>query len=669
MKGRRRAFGKAGVLAVLISGAVLAGCAGPSTRVLPRGQASSKAVQEAIPLLEEANPFYIRESLMGLSEHPRMAGSSGEMQAVRYMEQLLSDYGYEVERQTYTYETETGVAEGCNLSGLRTSANPDGDILLIGTWHDTAFASPGAGTNGSGAAVFLEIARLLSDLPTDTELRFVSFSGHQDGLMGARHYVSRLSSREKQRIIGAIMLDPSGYKAGGSMVMGTADGKSTMAGDMLREASGHEYGQMWSYQAVPGGETSVFMREEIPAVSIGQRFKSYEADTPLDLPASVDAEVLTQVAETVCTAAAELMDADTPSMMAKSHSYNDRDYAFVQTKDTPSWFGETIETVQAGTGRTGMHLIVNTDNEGRTIEKYQFRMKWFGVDQLIMTNYYFTDGKLDLIVPEASEAGIGFEEMKGRLEAFYGAPVGENSGPNGTEYDWQDSAGGKFFALIPESNGYSLEIREYRPEIILLEERRGDGSLLGSAGADSRCNVYMELLSNVTQSAEAIRMVTFFTDGAGGQTSYLTVTEDVEEAGTGGWEIGLDPADAFFQTGDWQDYTGTVKRLVGFYGQILAESEPELAESYKALVGTMAEQQQGPVEIGAAPGEMASETRSSPDFVTAFTMFVLTGRPDETPGAWKKEVSFFYQNEACVNYRSQVRQNLKLQTEESTETE
>ena len=669
MKGRCRADGRGKALAVLLSAAVLAGCAGPSTRVLPKGVASSKETQEEIPLLEDANPFYIRESFIHLSESPRPSGSSGEMNAVGYMEQLLKDYGYQVERQAYTYETETGPVEGCNLSAVRTSDNPDGDILLIGTWHDTALASPGAGKNGSGAAVLLEIARLLSDLPTDTELRFVSFSGHLDGLIGVRHYVSRLSSREKERMIGAIMLEPSGYQAGGELVIGTADGKHAMAGDMLQEASGLESGRRWNYQAVPGKETSVFMREEIPAVSVGQRFQSYEADTPLDLPASVDGEALAQTVDIICTAAAELMDPDTPSMMAKSHSYNDRDYSFVQTKDTPSWFGETIETVETGTGRTGMHLTVNMDNQGRTIEKYQFRMKWFGVDQLIMTDYYFTDGRLDLIVPEAAEAGIGFEEMKSRIEAFYGAPAGENTGPNGTEYDWQDPAGRRFFALIPAGDSYTLEIREYRPEPVLLEEHAGDGSLLGAGSADSRCGAYMELLSDAMLSGETVGKIAFFTDGAGGQTAYLTASEDGDGQEAGGWELYLDPADAFYQNGDWKDYTGTVKQLAGFYGQILEKSEPELAAQYGALLEMVKEKRQGAAETGAAPGSHRAETGSSPDFVTAFTMFVLTDEPDGTPGEWKEEIGFFYQNEACVNYRSQVRQNLKLQTEESTETQ
>lgn len=664
--GRRRKR-RTAQIAVLLSGAILAGCAGPSTRVLPRGQAPSRKEQEEIPLLEPANPFYIQESLWILSKSPRPSGSKGEMAAVEYMERLFLDYGYEVGKQTYTYLVDGKNVEGCNLSARKKTDNPDGDILLIGAWHDTETDSPGAGKNASGAAMLLETARLLSVLPTDTELRFVSFSGHEDRLMGVRHYVSRLSGREKQRIIGAVMLDPSGYEAGGKMVIGTPDGERTMAGMMLREASGSVYGQMWDYKKVPGEETSVFMGEEIPAVSIGMEHSGYEADTPLDKPEGVNAEALAQVTEAVCSVAAQIMDDHTPSMMAKSHSYNDRDYAFVQTKDTPSWFGETIEAVEAGTGRIGMYLTANTDNEGRTIEKYQFRMKWFGVDQLIMTNYYFTDGTLDLIVPEAAEAGIDFQEMKERLEAFYGLPAGENLGPNGTEYDWKDPAGGRFFALLPESNGYALEIREYRPEPVVLEERSLDGGILSQNRADVRCNAYMELLSEVLPDWSNLGKVTFFTDGVGGETGYLIPLEVGQKHGeTRLWEIGLDPEDVFFQDGSWRDYTATVKQLLGLMAQELEASEPELKEAYLRLEQTEDRQE----DFSETTPETAEGRETAlPDFATAFTMFVTADRPKEIQGGWEQATAFFYQREDLFAYRSQVRQNLKFQTEERTETE
>ena len=46
----------------------LSGCAGPSTRILPpsRGTADSEMLEE-IPVVEEANPYYLWESLIILT--------------------------------------------------------------------------------------------------------------------------------------------------------------------------------------------------------------------------------------------------------------------------------------------------------------------------------------------------------------------------------------------------------------------------------------------------------------------------------------------------------------------------------------------------------------------------------------------------------------------------
>ena len=185
------------LLCVLLMGAVLAGCAGPSTRVIVRSETGSNhELPEEIPVLEEVNPYYIQESLTVLSETSRYGGSRGERDAVKYIQQLLGDYGYQVEIQRFRYETEFGVRTGTNVEAVREASSRDSDILVICSNHDTAKESPGANNNGSGTAAFLETARLLSRIPTDTELRFVSFAQCGRERLGARHYVESLRKTE-----------------------------------------------------------------------------------------------------------------------------------------------------------------------------------------------------------------------------------------------------------------------------------------------------------------------------------------------------------------------------------------------------------------------------------------------------------------------------------------
>ena len=47
-----------------------------------------------------------------------------------------------------------------------------------------------------GTSVTLELARALKNLPTDTEIRFVTFGAEENGLFGSQHYVENLSDDE-----------------------------------------------------------------------------------------------------------------------------------------------------------------------------------------------------------------------------------------------------------------------------------------------------------------------------------------------------------------------------------------------------------------------------------------------------------------------------------------
>ena len=48
--------------AVLLTAAVLTGCAGPSTKVLPQRQSGTmQEVPDEVPVVEEVNSFYLQE--------------------------------------------------------------------------------------------------------------------------------------------------------------------------------------------------------------------------------------------------------------------------------------------------------------------------------------------------------------------------------------------------------------------------------------------------------------------------------------------------------------------------------------------------------------------------------------------------------------------------------
>ena len=61
---------------LLLTAALLSGCAGPSTRVLPQRQGGTmQEVPDEIPVVEEVNSFYLQESLGILSASGQMVFS------------------------------------------------------------------------------------------------------------------------------------------------------------------------------------------------------------------------------------------------------------------------------------------------------------------------------------------------------------------------------------------------------------------------------------------------------------------------------------------------------------------------------------------------------------------------------------------------------------------
>ncbi|WP_156424039.1 M28 family peptidase [Aneurinibacillus sp. XH2] len=111
------------------------------------------------------------------------------------------------------------------------------DIIIIGSHHDSVEKAPGANDDASGVAVTLELARVMSKLKTDTELRFITFGAEENGLIGSKKYAASLSEDEIKRTIGMFQLDMVGSKDAGDLIMYTIDGKKNRVTDLGAAAS------------------------------------------------------------------------------------------------------------------------------------------------------------------------------------------------------------------------------------------------------------------------------------------------------------------------------------------------------------------------------------------------------------------------------------------------
>ena len=76
-----------------------------------------------------------------------------------------------------------------NIIITKTGSVYPNTFLIIDGHYDTV-NGVGANDNGSGTALILEIARLLKDVDTEYSIKFIHFSGEEEGLIGSEYYVN-----------------------------------------------------------------------------------------------------------------------------------------------------------------------------------------------------------------------------------------------------------------------------------------------------------------------------------------------------------------------------------------------------------------------------------------------------------------------------------------------
>lgn len=74
------------------------------------------------------------------------------------------------------------------------------NVLVVGAHTDSVQAGPGINDNGSGSMGILEVAVQLAKFSTNNAVRFGWWSGEEEGLLGAEHYVTTLTQEQRDKI-------------------------------------------------------------------------------------------------------------------------------------------------------------------------------------------------------------------------------------------------------------------------------------------------------------------------------------------------------------------------------------------------------------------------------------------------------------------------------------
>ncbi|MBC7081655.1 MAG: Zn-dependent exopeptidase M28 [Thermoplasmatales archaeon] len=154
-------------------------------------------------IIEEITEEMMGEYILALQNFgPRVTGTKACFDAGNYILNEFQKYS-----SASKIEWEYSSYKDYNIEG---EIKGDEQIFIVCAHYDTVPNSPGADDNAGGVAAVMCAIRVLSKYSFEHTIRFVAFSGEEEGLLGSHEYAK--NAREKnESIIGVLNADMIGY--------------------------------------------------------------------------------------------------------------------------------------------------------------------------------------------------------------------------------------------------------------------------------------------------------------------------------------------------------------------------------------------------------------------------------------------------------------------------
>lgn len=172
----------------------------------------TQAYQDRANLMSQTNiNGYLTEfATLGVKK----TGTVNNNNAFTWLKSKYLSFGYsdvEITENAFTY----GGNQTKNLIVTKTGTTYPNTFIIICGHYDT-IVGPGVNDNGSGVSVILEIARILQNVPTEYSIKFINFTGEEQGLLGSQNYVNTVvnSTNPKMDIKLVFNIDQVGGVAG-----------------------------------------------------------------------------------------------------------------------------------------------------------------------------------------------------------------------------------------------------------------------------------------------------------------------------------------------------------------------------------------------------------------------------------------------------------------------
>ncbi len=161
-----------------------------------------------IEILNQIDETLILGYLENLTDFgPRVTGTSECAAAGDYIYNEFDNMGLETRYHDWSYGGYSDRNVEATLEGLSETSD---EIYIICAHYDSVSGSPGADDDGSGTVAVIAAAYIMSQYQFNHTIRFVAFSGEEQGLLGSHEY-SKDAVANGDNIIAALNADMIGF--------------------------------------------------------------------------------------------------------------------------------------------------------------------------------------------------------------------------------------------------------------------------------------------------------------------------------------------------------------------------------------------------------------------------------------------------------------------------
>jgi len=266
--------------------------------------------EEIIDMIQELDGGMILEYLENLTAFgPRETGTIECQDAGEYIYNEFESMGLDVRYHNWSYSG----YEDRNIEATIHGTDPTSDeIYIICGHYDSVLGSPGADDDGSGTAAVMTAAYIMSQYTFNHTIRFVAFSGEEQGLLGSHEYVAEAYANG-DNIIATLNADMLGYaetEYEGNNVKIYEEESSEWVTDFMDDVGSQYYGYIkldvipsgWSW----GSDHYYFWEYGYSAIFIHEYHFSPYWHTPEDTIENMNNSYLTKTSRLLLATLAEL---------------------------------------------------------------------------------------------------------------------------------------------------------------------------------------------------------------------------------------------------------------------------------------------------------------------------------------------------------------------------